>query len=71
LLLLAGRHRSGTVAAVSGAALTLLNQQDTLSSWWHSLPNYIDEVQRVLTQVQDAVNDVAAKRETLRRILAR
>ncbi len=71
LLLLAGRRRAGAVAAASGAALALLDQQDTMRSWWHTLPSYIDEVQRVLTKVQDTVNDVAAKRETLQRILAR
>jgi len=71
LLLLAGRRRSGTVAAASGAALALLNQEDSLRSWWHVLPSYIDEVQRVLGKVQDTVNDVAAKRETLQRILNR
>jgi hypothetical protein len=71
LMILAGQRRAGAVAAASGAALALLDQQDTLTSWWHSLPRYIDEVQRVLDKVQDTVNDVAAKRETLRRILAK
>lgn len=71
LLLLAGRRRAGTIAAVSGATLALLNQQETLRSWWHTLPGYIDEVQRTLTKVQDTINDVAAKRETLGRILSR
>ena len=71
LMLLAGRRRAGTVAAASGAALALLNQEDSIRSWWHVLPSYIDEVQRVLTKVQDTVNDVAAKRDTLHRILSR
>jgi len=71
LLLLAGKRRAGTVAAASGAALAMLDQQDTLRAWWLALPGYIDEVQGVLSKVQDAVNDVAAKREKLARILAR
>jgi hypothetical protein len=71
LLLLSGRRRAGIVAASAGTALALLDQQETLRSWWHTLPSYIDEVQRTLTQVQNAVNDLAAKRETLHRILAR
>jgi hypothetical protein len=71
LLLLAGERRAGMVAAASGTALALLDQKETLHSWWNTLPVYIDQVQRVLTQVQTTVEDVSAKREALRRVLAR
>jgi hypothetical protein len=71
LLLLAGERRAGMVTAATGTALALLDQQETLHSWWNALPGYIDQVQRVLGQVQDTVNDVAVKRESLRRVLAR
>jgi hypothetical protein len=71
LLLLAGERRAGMVAACSGTALALLDQQETLHHWWDALPGYIDQVQEVLGKVQDTVNDVAAKREQLHRILAR
>jgi hypothetical protein len=71
LLLLSRRRRSGIVVASAGTALAMLDQQETLRSWWHTLPSYIDEVQRTLSQVQNAVNDMAAKRETLHRILSR
>jgi hypothetical protein len=71
LLLLSGERRAGMVAAASGTALALVNQQETLQSWWNALPGYIDQVQRVLGQVQDTVNEVAVKREALRRALAR
>jgi hypothetical protein len=71
LLLLAGERRAGMVAAASGTALALLDQQQTLHSWWNALPGYIDQVQDVLAKVQETVNEVAAKREDLRRVLAR
>jgi hypothetical protein len=71
LLLLAGERRAGMVAAASGTALALLDQQKTLHSWWNALPGYIDQVQEVLSKVQDTVNEVADKREALRRVLAR
>ncbi|MDR3776678.1 MAG: hypothetical protein P4K97_07265 [Terracidiphilus sp.] len=71
LLLLTGNRRAGTVAAASGAALALLDQQEALRSCWNALPVYIDEVQRVLNQVQDTIEDVAAHREKLHRIMAR
>ena len=60
LLLLAGERRAGMVAAASGTALALLDQQETLHSWWNALPDYIDQVQDVLAKVQDTVNEVAA-----------
>jgi hypothetical protein len=71
LLLLAGERRAGIVAAASGTALALLDQQETLRSWWNALPGYIDQVQGVLSQVQNTVNEVAERRESLRRVLAR
>ncbi|MGA7830430.1 MAG: hypothetical protein WCA21_05680 [Terracidiphilus sp.] len=71
LLLLVGERRAGMVTAATGTALAMLDQQETLCSWWNALPAYIDQVQKVLGQVQDRVNDVSEKREALRRILAR
>lgn len=71
LLLLAGERRAGMVAAASGTALALLDQQQTLHSWWNALPGYIDQVQEVLGKVQNTVNEVAIKREALRQVLAR
>ena len=71
LLLLVGERRAGMVAAASGTALALLDQQETLISWWNVLPEYIDQLQRMLDQVQNTINDVEVKREALRRVLAR
>jgi hypothetical protein len=71
LLLLVGERRAGMVAAASGTALAMLNEKETLLSWWNAMPGYIDQVQRVLNQVQTTVEDVDAKREALHRVLAR
>jgi hypothetical protein len=71
LLLLLGERRAGMVAAASGTALAMLNEKETLLSWWNAMPGYIDQVQRVLSQVQTTVDDVDAKREALHRVLAR
>jgi uncharacterized protein (DUF1697 family) len=70
-LLLAGKRRAGMVAAASGTALALLDQQETLRSWWNTLPGYLEEVQRMLSQVQGTVDELAAQREKLRRVLSR
>ena len=71
MLLLSGNRRAGMLAAASGTALALLDEQDTLHRWWSALPVYIDQVQGLLGQVQDTVNEVSVKREALRRALGR
>ena len=71
LLLLVGERRAGMVAAASGTALALLDQQETLCTWWNALPGYIEQTEKLLTQVQDTVTDISVKREALRRVLAR
>jgi hypothetical protein len=71
LLLLTGKRRAGTVAAASGAALALLDQKETLNAWWNALPGYIDDIQRILDQVQGTIEEIAIQRENLRRIFDR
>lgn len=71
LLLVTGRRRAGLVAAASGTALALLDQRDALRSWWDALPGYIDDLQRLLSQVQGTVDELSAQREKLHRVLAR
>jgi hypothetical protein len=71
LLLLAGERKAGMVAAASGTALAMLDQPETLHSWWALLPGYIDQVQRVVGQVQEKVEEVSVRREALRQALAK
>jgi hypothetical protein len=70
-LLLSGKRRAGMVAAATGTSLALLDQRETLRAWWNVLPDYLDDVQQVLGRAQCAVNDLAAQREKVQRILSR
>ncbi|MDE3150491.1 MAG: hypothetical protein KGL37_13560 [Acidobacteriota bacterium] len=70
LLLLAGQRRAGLVAATSGAALALLDQQETVRACWNALPSYLDEVYQLLGCVQEGVRDFSEKREKIQRIMA-
>ena len=70
LLLLVGWRRTGMVTAAAGTALTMLDQQETIRSWWSVVPGYIDDVQRMLDQVESTVEDIEAKRESLRQIFS-
>jgi hypothetical protein len=71
ILLLVGRRRAGLVAAAAGATLAMLDQQETVLSWWNTLPGFIDDVEGLLGQVQSTVEGVAAQREKLRAVLGR
>ena len=71
LLLLSGQKRAGLVMAASGTALALLDHEETLRRWWDAMPAYVDRAQQMLEQVQDVVEDVAEKGESLRRVLSR
>jgi len=71
LLLLVGWRRTGMVTAAAGTVLTLLDQQETVRSWWSVVPGYIDDVQRMLDQVESTVENIDAKRESLRQIFTR
>jgi hypothetical protein len=70
ILLLRGQRKAGLVAAATGTTLALLDQKDVLHSFWNLLPGYINSVQNMLGQVQATVDDVAVKREKLRKILS-
>jgi hypothetical protein len=59
------------IAAASGTALALLDQKDTLRTWWNLLPGYLDDVEKILDKVQATVKDVAENREKLGQILGK
>ena len=71
LLLLSGQKRAGLVMAASGTALAMLEHEEMLRNWWEALPGYVDRAQSMFEQVQDVVENVAEKGESLRRVLSR
>jgi hypothetical protein len=70
-LLLSGKRRSGLFVAATGTALALMDQQDLLRKWWAVLPQYIDDIQELLNQAEGAVEEFAAQREKLGKVLSR
>ena len=70
-LLFCGKRRAGLVTAASGTALTMLDQQETVRSWWNTLPAYLAEVQGLLTRVQTTIDDISAQRDRLQKIVAK
>jgi len=71
LLLLNGKRRAGLLAAASGTALALLDQQEILHSWWKVLPILIDDAALTLNRVENVVEDLSHQRDKLRRLFWR
>ena len=71
VLLMAGKRRAGLAVAAAGAALTVLDQQDTVRIWWNHMPEYLTEAQGIINRVQGAVEELSAQGERLRSILSR
>ncbi|MGA2206938.1 MAG: hypothetical protein ABSG10_09415 [Terracidiphilus sp.] len=70
-LLITGNRRAGLVAAASGVALAMLDQQDTVCAWWDALPGFLEELQGLLSRTQAAVEDLSTQSQKLRRALGR
>lgn len=70
-LLLTGHRRAGLVTAVSGTALAMLDQQETVRTWWDMLPGFLDEIQGMLSRAQLAVEDLSTQSQRLRGALGR
>lgn len=71
LLLMSGKKRAGLAVTAAAAAVTLLDQKDTIRDWWNALPQYLDDAQRLLDQAQRTVDDLAAAREKVRGMINR
>ena len=51
--------------------MAMLDQKETLKKWWEFLPDYLIGVQRVLTQIEETVDEFAVQRERLVRAMGR
>jgi hypothetical protein len=70
-LLVTGNRRAGLIAAASGAALAMLDQQDAVRAWWNMLPGFLEELQATLGHAQVAVQDLSTQGQKLREVFGR
>ncbi len=70
VFLVTGQRRLGLVTALSGAALTLIDQQEVVRKCWDMLPELLEELQGMLGKAQTAVEDLSAQSEKLRKVLS-
>lgn len=71
VLLMGGKRRAGLIAAATGTALVVLDQQDSVRTLWTQLPSYLEEVHGILQRVQGAVDELSVQGERLRTIWSR
>jgi hypothetical protein len=69
LLLLTNQRRAGVVMGIAGAALTLLNHQETVREWWDQIPTYVEHVQNMIGRVQTSMEELNITRENLQQTL--
>jgi hypothetical protein len=70
-LLVTGNRRAGLAVAATGAALAMLDQQETVKACWEVLPGYLTEIQDVLSRVQTTIEEIAEQGAKLRRALGK
>jgi hypothetical protein len=71
VLLVTGNRRAGLAVAAAGAALAMLDQQETVKACWDALPGYLNEIQGILARVHGTVEEIAEQGARLRAALGK
>lgn len=71
ILLLTGKRRPGLLLSAAGAAMAMVEEKELVKQWWEALPGYLNTTQRILDQVQQTIDDIAAKRDKVKSILSK
>lgn len=67
-LLLGGKRKAGLALSVTGAALALVEQPETLGTWWQAMPAYLAGADKLINEVHGAVGNLGTQREKLRQV---
>jgi hypothetical protein len=71
LLLVTGNRKAGLAVAATGAALAMLDQQETVKAYWDAMPGYLTEIQTILARIQSTAEEIAAQGAKLREALGK
>ena len=71
VLLVTGNRKAGLAVAATGAALAMLDQQETVKAVWDALPEYLGEVQGLLARIEGTVEEITAQGARLRAALGK
>jgi hypothetical protein len=70
-MILTGHKRSGAAVAAAGAALALIEEQDTVVEWWKKLPQVLGQAQDFLVRVEHYLDEAATQGHRIQNILRR
>jgi hypothetical protein len=70
-LLMSGRRKAALAVLVAGAAVTVLENPETVKEIWDNTPKYLRAGQDFLLRAEDVVDDLKNKGERLRTMLSK
>jgi hypothetical protein len=71
VLMVTGHKRAGMAVAAAGTALALVEEQESIKSWWKNLPGYLDDAQDFLDKIEGYLQEATVQGQRLQGILRR
>jgi hypothetical protein len=71
VLMVTGHKRAGMAVAAAGTVLALIEEQDSIKSWWKGLPGYLNDAQEFLDKIEGYLQEAAVQGERLQGMLRR
>jgi len=70
-LMVTGNRRAGLAVAAAGTALALIEEQDVVTTFWKKLPDYLNQAQDFLDQVERYMAEASVQGQRIQSILRR
>jgi hypothetical protein len=70
-LMVTGNRRAGLAVAAAGTALALIEEQDVVTTFWKNLPDYLNQAQDFLDQVERYMAEASIQGQRIQSILRR
>ena len=71
VLMVTGHKRAGMAVAAAGTALALVEEQESIKSWWKNLPGYLNDAQEFLDKVEGYLQEANLQGQRLQGMLRR
>jgi hypothetical protein len=69
VLIATGRRRAGVAVAAAGTAMALLEEQETVKTWWKNLPGYLSDAQDFLDKIEGYLKEASVQGQRIQSIL--
>jgi len=70
-LMVAGKRKAGLALASAGTAVALMEEQDAIAQWWRMLPEYLNQAQGFLDQVEEYLAEASVQGQRVQEIFRR